>query len=183
MKIKSKISNKTLVTRIAIAIAISCGATAFYLISTSSSQNDNEQVLNPTRSETDIQQAKELASDPAKKETRSNTDTPPPVMIDENTGKGIVSMSTSSDILDKTLYIRGGINNSVEHDGSCYAELTSPSGNIVRKETSLLQNATTTDCKTIAIPLTELSTGHWTFTLNYSSNTKAGKSSEASFDI
>lgn len=182
MKIKTK--NKRFTTGAICAAILICGVTGFYIFSKlQASTTQSGQPSTPERSASDIQQAKDLADQPSNKETQNNTDTPAPITTDENTGKSVVQMVSSFDISRDTLYIRGGINNSVEYEGSCFVELTSPDGKIIKKETTLLQNSATTDCKTISIPISELSSGHWKFTLNYISNNKIGKTSEGSFDI
>lgn len=184
IKTKSKIKNKFFIIGASGLALIVCGLVAFYVFSTfKSNPIDNSQTSTPDRSETDIQQSQELESQPANKETQNNTDIPTPIKTDKDSGKSVVQMITSFDISNDTLYIRGGINNSVEYDGICFAELIAPNGEIIKKETTLLQNSATTDCKTISIPLTELPAGHWKFTLNYTSNNKTGKSNEGSFDI
>ena len=75
------------------------------------------------------------------------------------------------------------INNSVEYNGTCYAQLIGPNSESVRKDTALLQNAATTDCKTIQINTSELVNGTWKITLNYSSTDTEGASSEISIKI
>lgn len=161
-----------------------CGAIlAYLLMNLNDNPKDNSQFSTPVRSESDIQQSERLESDPGNKETRNNTDSPAPLTTDNNTNNAIVQMVSSYDISDGTLFIRGGINNSIEYDGLCFALLTGPNGEIIRKETTLLQNASTTDCKTVSIPISDLQSGRWKFSLNYLSDTKNGHSDESFFDI
>lgn len=117
------------------------------------------------------------------KKSTSNSDPQAPTAEDEETGKTIVSVVTTSNISDGTLYIRGGINNTVSTDGTCFAQLTGPSGTSIRKDTVILGGASTADCKTIQIPTSELSPGSWSYTLNYSSQNYEGVSNEAAFVI
>jgi cytoskeletal protein RodZ len=121
--------------------------------------------------------------DPQSKETPTNTDTPVPAKIDEQSGKTIAQMEASAEVSGDTLYIRGGINNLVVTDGSCYATLTGPDGKTITKTTELLPNASTTDCKTISIKTADLMSGTWTVSLNYTSSTAQGKSNDVTFTI
>lgn len=181
MKIKIKKNNKNIFIISALCItAALCIATAFYILNNREDYNPSSI---PERAESDIQQTKTIENNPTTKTNPGNTDTPTPVVIDKNSGKGVLQMTTSYDIADDKIYIRGGINNSVEYDGICYAELTAPDGKAINKQTTLLQNSATTDCKTISIPLSDLSPGKWSYTLNYTSDNSTGKTDEISFSI
>lgn len=88
----------------------------------------------------------------------------------------ISAQMTASVVLnDDALVIRGGINTTVV-EGSCFAEITNLGGETTRYTTDLLRNAATTDCKTIIIPRTQLSSGTWKVTLHYSSPSIKGVS-------
>ena len=93
-----------------------------------------------------------------------------------------LATKATATISDGSVFIRGGIN-AIVNDGSCYAQLTSAEGESIRENTILLQNPSTTDCKTIAIQTSSLSSGSWSVKLYYSSNTTEGVSNEASFEI
>lgn len=112
-----------------------------------------------------------------------NTDTPPPTTKNEDTGKQIVQMVTYVDVSGSTVSIRGGINNAAISEGACFAQLTGPNGESIKQETPLLENASTTDCKTISLNTSNLAKGTWKYTLNYLSDTMEGSSNEASFEI
>jgi len=122
------------------------------------------------------------AAYPKQKKTTTNTDPQAPTTVNKATNKTTVTVVTSASVSGGTVYIRGGINNAVS-EGECYAQLKSPSGSSIKKSTTLLPGATTADCKTIKIPVSELSTGTWTYKLNYSSPTAEGVSNENSFQI
>lgn len=92
-----------------------------------------------------------------------------------------VTMSIS--LSDSSVVIRGGINSIAANEGSCYAELTSPQGSTIKYTTSLLRNATTTDCKTIIIPRQQFTAGAWIVTLHYSSATTKGASNAHTITI
>jgi len=136
-----------------------------------------------TKSASDSQQSGNIQDNPAVKETTPNTDTPAPAKTDTTTGKKVAEMVSSADISGGTVYIRGGINNLVVYDGACSASLVGPNGELLSKNTTLLQNATTTDCKTISIDTADLAKGKWKFTLGYTSTSAEGKSNESTFTI
>lgn len=131
----------------------------------------------------DNQQSENLKDNPDDKQQIQNTDRPTePEAVDPTTNQQKVQLESSSDKSSDTLFIRGGINYPV-NGGSCYAKLTGPSGQTVTKETGLLPGPASTDCKTISIPLSELSPGEWSFTLNYTSDIYIGVSTSVSFSI
>lgn len=107
--------------------------------------------------------------------------TPPATDHTQNTprdrGNTSVQIAAAVTLTNDSLIIRGGINNVIMTDGStCFAELTSPKGEVTKYTTNLLRSATTTDCKTITIPRTQLSSGTWRITLHYSSQSTEGVS-------
>lgn len=133
-------------------------------------------------SESDIEQAKNLYNNPEVKQQNPNADKPAQPLNSDDSNKQQVQIVTSFNISNNTIYIRGGINYPVS-GGTCYAELTGPSNQSIHKETSVLQNPASTDCKTISIPASELSPGEWTYTLNYTSTDYEGTSDENAFTI
>lgn len=185
MKIENKKNNKKILIISSLVVILAAASVSSYYLIDKNKVNDsqNNNVTTPKKSASDDQQEKELEENPKNKETKTNTDTPAPIITDETTGKKTVQMVASANISNGILYIRGGINNSVEYNGICYAQLTGPNGESLRKETSLLQNAATTDCKTIQVSSGELSNGKWTLILKYSSDSTQGASSEVSFEI
>ena len=186
MKIKSKKNNRKIViiSSIAVVAITIASASAYYFINKNNEEDSRKNnATTAQKSESDEQQAKELEENPDYKNTKTNTDTPAPIITDESTGKKTVQMVASADISGGVLYIRGGINNSVEYDGACYAQMTGPNGESVRKDTTLLQSAATTDCKTIQVNTSELVKGSWKLVLKYSSSDVEGASSEVSFEV
>ena len=136
-----------------------------------------------TIQESDKEQSKNLQENPEDKQETQNTDKPSaPVPNEEGSGKQRVEVEASSDKSSDTLFIRGGINYPVS-GGRCFVTLTGPSGKVITKDTPLLQNPASTDCQTISIPLSELTPGKWSYTLQYQSNTYQGASDGATFSI
>ena len=109
------------------------------------------------------------------KTTPPNTDLPAQPEVEESTGKRIVSVISSTNIDGNAVYIRGGVN-TPEATGSCYATLSGPNNARIQKNTTLLPSANSSDCKTIEIPLSELSPGEWSVILNFSSDSAKGAS-------
>lgn len=144
--------------------------------------NDTTGQTQPSQSTRSEDKSPESTPAPSKP-SESNTDIPAPVTTDDSTGKQLVQMVVSVNIANEVVYIRGGINNAVVTSGSCFAQLSGPSGESIKQDTVLLQNASTTDCKTISISSSSLSKGVWTVILKYTSNQMEGQSSEASFTI
>ncbi|MFZ1258448.1 MAG: hypothetical protein WAQ25_03180 [Candidatus Saccharimonas sp.] len=185
MKIQQRKNiNRAVLTTMAILLLIFIAVVSYYFYnkisgtyeqsSTPSNKNGNQT--------SDQQQAQNLRDNPAAKQTTPNTDTSPSTILNEKTSKQQVQMVASSNISNGNVYIRGGINYAVV-GGSCYALLTGPSSQSVRKDTDLLPGPASTDCKTIIIPISELSSGKWTFRLYYGSDNYEGGSDEMSFNI
>lgn len=145
------------------------------------SNEDSESAKNTSESTTADNKASTAYSTANK--TKTNSDPQAATSTNSSTGKTVVSVVTSANISNGVVYIRGGVNNLVSTNASCYASLKSPSGSTLTKQTTLLRSASTTDCKTIQIPVSELSKGTWTYTLHYSSSDTEGASSENSFTI
>ena len=188
MKINKNNNRKPLIialVSILVVAALTTGVSALYLGFKNNDENKTDQTNTaaPERSESDKQQAEELKKSPENKAETPNTDTPPAIIENESSDKGSVDMIASADISRGSVFIRGGINNQIIGDGTCYASLVGPNGETIRKDTSLLHNSTSTDCKTISIPLSSLSFGVWKFTLNYESEKLKGVTSEESFEV
>lgn len=181
MKIqKSKSPSRKLVASIALVVLLLASGVAAYFIMNGRQGEASTTVGSPA--ESDNEQAKRLADNPSNKEEQVNTDVAP-IVPTEGGEKATVNMVVSANVSGDKVYIRGGLNGAVVNDGQCYATLKSSKGTSVRKDTVLLQNASTTDCKTIIVDSSELSSGKWTAALNYSSDTMKGSSDEASFEI
>jgi hypothetical protein len=174
---KSQKKVKLYVIGIIVVILLATGLAAYLYFNNTA--NDSGTTL---PSDSDRQQVEKLENDPEIKLTTPNTDSPQPIQTVEN-GKSAVKMSASANTTGSTLYVRGGIDNAVVTEGTCYAVLTGPNGLSIRKDTTLLQNPSTTDCKTISIEFSELSSGTWTAALHFTSTTLEGTSNEAPFTI
>lgn len=122
------------------------------------------------------------ATESTQKTTPQNTDRPVVSNTGNLTGKRAVTVVVSVEIDGTVVYIRGGFS-TLETGGNCFAELAGPGGSVIRKTTTLLPNISTTDCKTIVIPTTELTSGKWNATLHYSADDAEGRSNAEAFTI
>ena len=187
MRIRRKKINKKIVLIISAVLIIITASVLAYVykhrqgqVSVNNSGIFNADTFEPTQS--DIEQSEQLQNDMNGKKSSPNTDRPTNPTQSTNSTKQQITVSASVDKSSDTVYIRGGMNYPVQ-DGSCYAQLIGPSGQSIRKDTDLLQNPASTDCKTIAIPITDLNSGSWKFILHYSSDMYEGASSEVTFSI
>lgn len=190
MKInRSRRSKKPLlITIIALVLALGIGGLAW--AATQNNQHDkkddsstkNEDKSTNSKDATKDESSADQSNDDETKITPQNTDqtpTPTPAPGQTRAQVGIVS---TVNVSGGVVYIRGGLN-AQSASGTCYAQLTGPQGSVIRKDTSLLQNASTTDCKTIQIPTSQLTKGTWSYTLNFESDQLEGASGAQSFTI
>ncbi len=173
--------NKPVLAIVAILLLglVAASAYAFVLKPQNDTSTDTAKSENKS---SDEQQPETIETTPEDKVTTPNTDTPSTPTTNSGSTKQQVQMVASVDQSNGSVYIRGGVNYPVS-GGSCFAQLSGPSNKSIRKESSVLPNPASTDCKTIIIPASELSSGKWTFTLNYTSDEYEGVSSEVSFTL
>lgn len=194
MQITQKKSSKkrTLIIIFVLIILLICGGLYIYFftnntpLSRNQANQDSKSKSIDTHaqpSDSDVTQADDLSKDPNRKKNPPNTDLPPQPNTDEPNSRASVQMIASVDQSGSTTFIRGGVNSSVSVSGTCYAQLSGPQEKSLRKDTTLMQNPHTTDCKTIVIDNTELEKGKWTFKLYYSGVDTEGVSNEVSFEI
>lgn len=188
MKIqKTRKSKKPLLITLAVLLALVGGGVAWAATQQNTEHKNTSPSSKSDKKSTDItkdstKSNSDSSSDttgPATTESKTapqNTDQPPTPTTPATGGKATVEVVASANIASGTLYIRGGLNGQ-SGTGKCYANLTGPQGATLRKDTTLLQNASTTDCKTIQIPTSQLTKGTWTYTLNFESDQLQGASS------
>lgn len=182
MKIKKntkKINKPILIIVIILLIGLAAFLAYTFVIKPHNNTTDTTQSENKP---SDKQQSENLQTNPTDKEKAPNSDAPTTPTAVSGSDKKQVAMVASVDQSNGTVFIRGGINYPVT-GGSCYAQLTGPSGQSIKKDSEILPNPASTDCKTISIPASDLAVGKWTFTLNYTSDEYEGVSSEVSFTL
>lgn len=163
-----------------LVLALITAGVAFLSTNQQSEQRTTDASEDTKTTETE---SENLNVNPDSKSESNNTDKPKSPTVTEDGTKSVVQMTVSANISNNIVYIRGGINNASIANGTCYAQLTKSSGESKRLDTILLQNPTTTDCKTIALNTSELSSGTWTVKLYFSSNNIEGVSNETSIEI
>jgi cytoskeletal protein RodZ len=183
MKIKrhNKKINKPVLAIAALVVVVLIGSLvyAFFINPrTENSTNTNQ----PKSTSSSEQESENLQNDTVDKNTAPNTDHPATPTATDSSNKRQVQMVASIDQSNNTVFIRGGVNYPVS-GGACYAQLSGPSGQSRRENSAVLPNPASTDCKTIAIPVSDLAPGKWTFTLNYTSEEYEGASNEVSFTL
>ena len=181
IKKKSKKINKLMIV-IVIALLVGIAALIAYALFFTSHKDESTDITQPTSSSSDDQLSKDPETTTNNKESVSNTDTPPAPTTNSESSKKQVQIVASADQSNSTVFIRGGINYPVT-GGSCYAQLSGPSGQSIQKDSTILPSPATADCKTISIPASELAPGKWIFTLHYTSEKYEGVSNEASFSL
>lgn len=182
MEIKKERKNKRkiIITLLALALA---GAVLSYIYFAMLRHNDTpSNSISKEVHESDREQSSVLQENPENKDQAPNTDHPTAPSTTGESSKKQVQMVASTDQSGGTVFIRGGINYPVA-GGSCYAQLSGPSGQSIRKDSTVLQNPASTDCKTISIPTSELAPGSWTFVLHYTSDEYEGASDAIPFTI
>ena len=183
MKINKQNNKKLKVIIISTVLLIGAGSYSVYALMNQQSNNTDSSTQTSNGKSQDIKPDPEPETKTEETIKDTNTDQPTPVTVAPDTNKRTLQLTGTAETTNGTVYIRGGINNSVEFNGKCYASLTGPNGQTIRKETTLLQNAATTDCETIQIPISELSKGQWSIKLNYSSNESSGTSNAFTVQI
>lgn len=180
MKIKKQEkSRKKIVLPVVALLLVSIVATIVFL-----AQKDHTNKT-PTTQSTTPQQTKTpepTRVTPEDKKSAPNTDSQT-TLPKENSTNSSIALTVSSNISGNSLYIRGGIDGSIVTEGQCYALLSGPNGESIRKDTVLLQNPSTTDCKTIVIDTGSLKPGKWKITLHYELNSTRGVSNETTIEI
>lgn len=181
MKIKrrDKINKPTKIAMLILAVGLLAFITYWfaYGINNNSTNNASDQ-----KASSDQEQHSNLEDNPDTKSIAPNADKPAAPTSSSKSNKKQVQMTASADKSDGTVFIRGGANYPVL-GGSCYALLSGPSGQSIRKDSTVLSNPASTDCKTISIPMAELASGKWSFTLNYTSENYEGTSNEVTFNV
>lgn len=185
MRIKSKSKSK----RIILIVTVTClFAVGIIFVVSQSINTDN--IIKTDHSNTNMS-SKTTTQDSAEntsnqleaKKTPTNTDQPVTPTDQPGSTKQQVPLVVSVDVDSNTVDIRGGVNYPVPLNGRCYANLSHESGKNIQRDTSLLQNPGSTDCKTITLPLNELTAGSWVATLHYASDNFEGVSNEVAFTI
>ena len=108
----------------------------------------------------------------------SGSDTPP-APVPSSGGKSVAQMSitatnqTSSDYQIRTLI------SALSSGGSCTLTMTKPGATTVTQTSGVQDLSNTSTCQGFDVPLSELSSGTWNVTVNFSSSTLTGSAAKA----
>ena len=136
-----------------------------------------EQVINLDKSDAEKDAIEELEQNPGSKTDNPQTDTPVTPDVDKQTGKRPAAvLLTNTGIVDGNVSASGFVTNLSESGGSCEYVFTQGAKE-VRKNSVTFTNPTSTTCKTVNFPVSELSSsGVWKVQLIYTSSDSQGTS-------
>lgn len=146
------------------------------------SYEPGEQVVNMDRTETEKKVTEDLQKNPDTKLDNKQNDTPSSPTVDNSTGKQQVNvLLTNTGIFNNTVSASGMVTNSVEQAGSCVFVFTNGASEIT-KTSEVLPNPSSTSCKTVSFPSSELAAdGVWKVYIRYSSSISEGVSNTKEF--
>jgi hypothetical protein len=148
---------------------IAGGIAAYYLISrpdTTDNVSDDADYTPPGQQQID-------SSQDGKKNSTPPTDDQNP---DDETDKKTVNVGISyADIYEDNLEIRAFTNSVISGDGTCTATVKKGS-QVITKSVSAFVDASSSQCRPIYIPSTQLDSGTWQITVRFSSPTSEGTS-------
>lgn len=146
------------------------------------SYEPGESVVNLERSQAEKKVTSALEENPEKKLENTQTDTPPAPKVDSQSGMQDANvMVTNAGIFNGTVSASGFATNVSESDGTCEFVFSGP-GNTLTKTSSTMQNPTSTSCKTVSFPSSELTAnGTWSVYIRYTSPVSEGKSGPREF--
>lgn len=107
---------------------------------------------------------------------------PPAPPIDSNGKRRVEPVISYADQYDAAIEASAFVPDIFEDGGTCTLNLTHGSSTVTKTATAT-KNATTTRCTTFTFPAKELSSGQWTATVTYSSNTAQGTSQPVTFNV
>lgn len=180
-KTRSKPFKKSLIISVVVVavIALSYFATAYATkLPPFATESTTESIdgVNLEKSETEKAAAEALKENPEDKIQNNQNDTPSTPAKDASGKQEANVLLTNAGIYNGTVSTGGMVTNVTENSGECVYEFTQGSQKIT-KSTSTLVNPTSTTCKTVSFPASELtSAGTWKVTLVYTSAVSSGTS-------
>lgn len=187
---KHKKSNKSLYTKIGLAVVIGLiiGGLAYWQFVYKDNQaNNNTETSEQTEEDSDginysppTQEEQQSSDDIKDKDTPVSNPSNPSTSSGGNSSnkKSVTPTITSANLGGVSGYVTGVF----EEGGTCTATFKKGSTTKTRTSTGF-QNASYTQCAPIDIPSGFLSSGTWTLTLKYSSDTAAGTSAAQELKI
>jgi hypothetical protein len=165
-----------------VIVLVLAGSVAVYALITKPSSDTipaSQQGVNLEKSDAEKAAIQNLKDNPNQKTENNQNDTPTTPTQTTSSGKRAVNVSLSyADIRNGTVTASGGVTNITEDNGTCTYSFVNGSL-VVTKTSTTLVNPTSTTCKTVSFPSTELSSnGTWKVTLSYSSTISEGTSNQ-----
>ena len=161
-----------------------CGAFAWAYLSQSTRNTPDDQYVNLEKSDTENKDIEELQEDPSKKTENNQADTPVLTETNNDNDAGLREVNilvTNASSQEERVSASGFVTNVAEEGGTCTYVFTR-NGKEVRKDSSTLPNPTSTTCKTVDFPSTELGeAGEWEVYIRYTSTYSTGVSKTRSF--
>lgn len=166
-----------LVTVLALLLLAALGYALYAYLNKDTIKRDADGV-SVERTQQDIKLEDELKNDASRKQQATQTDKPSQPAVDEETNlqKANVVL-TNTGYMDDLVSASGFVSNIVEQTGSCKYIFTNGE-RVVEKTSSTLVNSSSTTCKTVEFPRSELGAGSWKVHIIYSSSASYGKSNE-----
>ena len=146
------------------------------------SYEPGEQIVNMKKSEAEKKATEVIEADPSKKLENSQNDTPTTPDTDAASGRQATNvLVTNAGVFNGMVSASGFATNVSESEGTCEF-VFSRSGDSITKTSTTMQNPTSTSCKTVSFPVSELATtGTWSVYIRYVSSISEGKSSPTEF--
>lgn len=191
MKIKTtKNNSKKILILVALVIIASVCFGLFYVFSQNNRNQTNQEINiskeSSEKSSNSNNANKSQSSDEIttnnEKNLSTNSDTPQSPVKNSDNSKYSVKISTHIDSTAESISIRGLIDLSIEY-GFCDIILTSPKGVSETKQTEILMSPTTSSCKTLTLPKSNLEKGTWKYKIKYETSEITGESNENTFEV
>jgi hypothetical protein len=186
-KIKTSSKKPLILATIAVLLLAAIGGGAYYKV-----QRDNSRDADVAATDEPKLQDKVDLSPPSAEEEKSGDDIKQEIIKQqeqqtprtENNKKAVTPVVTSAYVSNGTVSVRGFVTGTIETNGSCNF-VFSKNGQTVTKTSAVVANASTTDCKPLNFPASELPSGtsDWKVKLQYSSSTAEGTSTEQTLTV
>lgn len=199
MKIKTKTNthHNIAITSVVIALILTLGATAYWMNSNnigpfSDSSKDSSPEIRQANdvdygppSEGEVNNSQNAKNRILEEDIQDNDDSSLESKTPSNSAKKkLATISISyADIFENNLEIRAFTPSVIEGTGECTATVSKSGSTTITKKTPAFIDASSTICRPIYIPKSQLSTGVWTVNVNYSSPAYEGSSGPMKIEV
>ncbi len=181
---KNRKSKKPLVVSVLIIVLAAAIVSTIYLYVHRNDIKRDSNGVSIERTPQDKKLEQDLNKNPEKKEESTQTDQPPKPSVDPSTKlqKVNVVLTNVGESEDASISASGFVSNIVETNGVCTYQFTS-AGRVIEKQSTILPSASSTTCKTINFPASELGSGVWKVQLKYTSSVSEGISNTLEVNV